>query len=104
MVAPVAIEVSKAKSIEKTLLTELANEAHVSDWQNLRWFAVGGDKPRAIIVMTRGANKHRVATISANKTPDAWESWKPVLDEWLAERARTNKGRVSHKKLKTGKL
>ena len=92
------------QTIERGLLTEIANEAHVKDWHDLRWFAVGGDKPRSIVVKTRGANSRTVKTISANNNPDAWESWKPVLNEWLAERARTNKRRVSHKNLKTGKL
>lgn len=95
--------VSKPKDIEKTLLTEIAKEAHVSDWTGLRWFHIGGDKPRAIIVLTRGKNPVRVKTISANKTPELWESWKPVLAEWKAERAKTNK-RVNHGKLKTGGL
>lgn len=92
------------QTIEKNLLAEIANEAHVTAFGDLRWFAVGGDSPRSIVVKTRGANSYTVKTISANNNPEAWESWKPVLDEWLAERARTNKGRVSHKKLKTGKL
>lgn len=89
---------------ERELLTEIANEAHVQDWHELRWFAIGGDKPRAIIVLTRGKKKRRVKTISANIDPVAWESWQPVLAEWKFERAKTNKKRVSHKKLKTGRL
>jgi len=92
------------QTIERNLLAGIANEAHVGTWQDLRWFAVGGDNPRAIIVMRRGANKQRVKTISANLDPDAWESWKPVLADLQAERGKTNKRRVSHKKLQTGKL
>lgn len=106
MLAPIAEEtgVSKAKTIEKGLLTSIANEARVKDWHDLRWFAVGGDKPRAIIVMKRGANKQRVKTISANIDPDAWESWKPVLADLKAQRQKTNKRRISHKNLQTGKM
>ena len=86
------------------MLTEIANEAHVSDWQDLRWFAVGGDNPRSIVVLRRGANKKSVKTISAKLDPVAWESWKPVLADLQTERGKTNKRRVSHKKLQTGKL
>lgn len=92
------------QTIEKTLLAEIANEAHVTEFGELRWFAVGGDNPRSIVVKTRGANSRTVKTISANNNPEAWESWQPVLGEWLAERVRTNKRRVNHKNLKTGKL
>lgn len=91
-------------TIERGLLAEIANEAHIKDWHDLRWFAVGGDKPRAIIVMKRGANKKRVKTISANLDPEAWESWQPVLADLKAQRQKTNKRRVSHKDLKTGKM
>jgi len=86
------------------LLTEIANEAHVKDWHDLRWFAVGGDKPRSIVILRRGANKKSVKTISAKLDPVAWESWKPVLADLQAERGKTNKRRVSHKKLQTGKM
>ena len=105
VVAPVAFEVvSKAETIKEGLLTKIANEAHVKDWHDLRWFAVGGDKPRAIIVMRRGANKERIKTISANIDPEAWDSWQPVLAELKAERNKANKRRISHKKLQTGKM
>jgi hypothetical protein len=96
--------VSKVKTIERNLLAGIANEAHVGDWHDLRWFAIGGDNPRAIIVLKRGANGKRVKTISANLDPTAWESWKPVLADLQAERGKTNKRRVSHKKLQTGKI
>jgi hypothetical protein len=86
------------------LLTEIANEAHVKDWHDLRWFAVGGDNPRAIVILRRGANKKSVKTISAKLDPAAWESWKPVLADLKAEKQKTNKRRVSHKKLKTGRM
>lgn len=92
------------QTIERGLLTEIANEAHVKDWHDLRWFAVGGDNPRAIIVLKRGANKKRVKTISANIDPEAWASWQPVLADLKAQRQRTNKRRISHKDLKTGKM
>jgi hypothetical protein len=85
------------------LLTEIANEAHVS-WKDLRWFAVGGDKPRSIVIVRRGANKKSVKTISEKRDPVAWESWKPVLADLKAEKQKTNKRRVSHKKLQTGRL
>lgn len=105
MTAPVAFEVvSKVKTIEKGLLTDIANEAHVSDWKDLRWYHIGGVKPRAIIVCKRGKNPDRVKTISANIDPAAWESWKPVLTDLLAQKAKTNKSRMSHKNLQTGKM
>lgn len=91
-------------AIEKTLLTGIANEAHVSDWQKLRWFPVGGDAPRSIVVVTRGKDSEQVCTISRTNNPEAWQTWQPVLAEWLAERARTNRKRVDHNKLQTGKL
>ena len=100
---PIA-EQTSLLATEKSLLTGIANEAHVSDWQKLRWFPVGGDTPRSIVVQTRGANKRTVCTISRTNNPEAWETWKPVLTEWLAERARTNKKRVNHDKLQTGKI
>ena len=84
------------------MLTDIANEAHVGDWKDLRWFAVGGDNPRSIVVMRKGSKKS-VKTIS-RRDPDAWESWKPVLADLQAERRKTNKRRVFHKKLQTGKL
>lgn len=101
---PIA-EVSKTpKEQERELLTEIANEASVSDWHDLRWFHVGGNKPRAIIVCKRGKSPDRVKTISANKTPEAWKSWQPVLEELLTEKKKNGKKRMSHKKLQTGKI
>lgn len=88
---------------ETALLTEIANEAHVSNWKDLRWYHVGGNNPRAIIVLKRGANKERVKTISANIDQQAWESWQPVLSDLLARRANGNR-RVSHAELQTGKM
>ena len=103
VLTPVALQ-TKPAEIERELLTEIANEANVSDWHDLRWFAVGGDHPRSIVVVRRGKDKQTVTTISRTNNPAAWESWKPVLAELQAERAITNKRRVSHKKLQTGKL
>jgi hypothetical protein len=68
----------------------------------LKWFAVGGDTPRAIVVLRKGTRKS-IKTIS-KRDPVAWESWQPVLAELKAKKQRTNKKRVSHKELKTGKL
>ena len=105
--APIAEEVPEitVKQQEQTLLAEIANEAHVDSWQDLRWFAVGGDKPRSIVIVKRGSKPvQTVKTISSTNNPVAWESWKPVLTELLAERGRTNKRRVSHDVLPTGKM
>jgi len=96
--------VSKVQTIEKNLLAEIANEAHITNTGDLRWFAVGGDNPRSIVVVRRGANKKSVKTISEKLDPEAWASWQPVLADWKAERSKTNKKRVSHAKLQTGKM
>lgn len=93
-----------AEQQEQTLLTEIANKAQgVSNWQDLRWFAVGGNNPRAIVIVKRGKDKTQVANISPSN-PEAWQSWQPVLAQWLAERAQTNNRRVNHDKLPTGKI
>lgn len=95
---------SKPADIKRELLTDIAKEAHVGSWEDLRWYHVGGNKPRSIVVLKRGANKELVKTISANNNPDGWESWQPVLAELLAEKRKHGKKRMSHKKLQTGKL
>lgn len=106
MQTPVLVPVAEKKTaeVEQGLLTEIANEANVSDWRDLRWFAVGGNKPRSIVVVRRGKSKQTVTTISKTNNPTAWASWEPVLVELQTERAKTNKHRVSHDKLKTGSI
>ena len=88
------------EALKTRLLTDIASDAHVSDWKDLRWFVVG-KPPRSIVVVKRGKKPLTVCTISANNNPESWETWKPVLEEWLAERAN---GRVDHRKLQTGRL
>ena len=95
--------VSKSEQLAKPLIESIANETH-EQTSKIRWFHVGGDNPRAVIVMLRGANRKRLKTISANIDKAEWESWQPVLGELLAERKATGKRRISHKKLQTGKL
>lgn len=99
MQTPIALPIPKVR--ETQLLTEIASEAHIGDWKDLRWFAVGSP-PRSIVIVKRGKYPLTVCTISKTNNPDAWESWKPVLAEWLVERA--NSKRVNHSKLKTGKI
>lgn len=100
---PIA-EQTKPAEIEKSLLTEIANEAHVSDWKDLRWFVVG-KTPRSIVVVRRGTKPvQTVCTISKTNNPEAWQTWQPVLVDWRAEKERTNGKRVNHDKLQTGKL
>lgn len=97
-------EQTKPKEIEKSLLTEIANDAHVSNWRDLRWYAVG-NPPRSIVVVKRGSKPvQTVCTISKTHNPEAWQTWQPVLAEWQAEKSKTNGKRVSHDKLKTGKI
>ncbi len=104
-IAEKANEVQTPQQKEQTLLTEVANEAHVNSWQDLRWFAVGGKSPRSIVIVKRGGKPvQTVRTISKTHNPEAWESWQPVLSEWLAERERTNGKRVSHEKISVGSL
>jgi hypothetical protein len=93
------------KQQEQTLLIEVANDAHIGSWKDLRWFAVGGDKPRSIVIVKRGSKPvQTVLTISKTHNPEAWESWQPVLMELRAEKTRTNGKRVSHEKLSIGRL
>ncbi len=91
-----------AEEIAVELLTEIANEAN-TDWKGLRWYHVGGNNPRAVIVLKRGANKERVKTISANIDMQAWQSWQPVLADLLARRANGSK-RVNHAELESGRM
>jgi len=94
----------KPKEVERQLLTEIANKANTDSWKDLRWFVVG-KVPRSIVVVKRGGKPvQTVATISKTNNPVAWESWQPVLAEWLAERERTNGKRVSHEKIPVGNL
>lgn len=88
------------KQTEEKLLTEFANTLVDVSWQDLRWTPVAN---RAIVIQRRGKDRSVLQTISAANTPDAWESWKPVLAEWNAERARTNK-RTNHNDFGKGKL
>jgi len=106
---PVA-EQTKPAEVEKKLLTEIANEANTEatynhlEWKDLRWFVVG-KVPRSIVVVRRGSKPViTVCTISKTNNPDAWDSWQPVLAEWLAERERTNGKRVNHEKLPAGRM
>lgn len=100
----------KPKEVERQLLTEIANRENEAatynylEWKDLRWFVVG-KVPRSIVVVRRGAKPViTVCTISKTNNPIAWESWQPVLAEWLAERERTNGKRVSHEKIPVGHL
>jgi len=100
---PIA-EQTKPAEVERKLLTEIANEANTANWKDLRWFVVG-KVPRSIVVVKRGGKPvQTVATISKTNNPEAWDSWQPVLTEWLAERERTNGKRVSHEKFTTGNM
>ena len=92
---------NEPKQIEKALLTEIAQEAHVSNWNDLRWFVVG-NPPRSIVVVRRGKHPKQVLSISKTNNADVWETWQPVLKEWLA--MRTNGKRVDHGKLQTGEI
>jgi len=67
----------------------------------LRWFCVG-NPVRAIVIVTRGKQTKQVKTISKTNTPEAWESWQPVLAEWRNER-KTNK-RTNHEKFGKGEM
>ncbi len=89
---------------ETALLTAIAEEAHVSR-DDLRWYPVGGDKPRSIVIKKRGANSGAVVkTISRTNNPEAWASWEPVLAQWLAIRANNGRKRVKHENLPVGKI
>jgi len=88
---------------EKKLLTEIANEANVTDWRGLRWYHVGGNSPRSIVVLTRGKHPRTVKTISQTNNPQAWQSWQPVLADLLARRANGSK-RVNHAELESGRM
>jgi len=92
-----------ASQKEAELLTEIANEANVTDWRGLRWYHVGGNSPRSIVVLTRGKHPRTVKTISQTNNPQAWESWKPVLADLLARRANGSK-RVNHSELESGRM
>lgn len=93
------------KQQEEALLTEIANTAGVTGWQDLRWFAIGGENPRSVVIVKRGSKPTQtVCTISRTNNPDAWASWQPVLAQLRSERGRTNKKRVSHSTLPTGKM
>lgn len=98
---------------ETRLLTQIAGEynTHVSaaqtpangslTWADLRWWIIGSP-PRAVAIVTRGKIATQVKTVSKTNTPDLWESWQPVIREWLAERA--NGKRQNHDKLTAGKI
>ena len=93
------------KQQEQTLLAEIATTANVDSWKDLRWFAVGGDNPRSIVIVKRGSKPvQTVCTISRTNNAQAWESWKEVLAQLQTERGRTNKKRVDHSTLPTGKI
>ena len=91
-----------AEELAVELLTEIANEAK-TDWKGLRWYHVGGNTPRSIVVLTRGKNPRTVKTISQTNNPQAWQSWQPVLADLLARRANGSK-RVNHAELESGRM
>ena len=93
----------KPKEVERQLLTQIATEANTESWKDLRWYVIGGNTPRAIIVCKRGKKPERVQTISKGTNPEAWTRWQPVLAEWLSERDKTGK-RVNHEKLQNSPL
>lgn len=91
------------EEVAEELLTEIANEANITDWKGLRWYHVGGNTPRSIVVLTRGKNPRTVKTISQTNNPQAWQSWQPVLADLLARRANGSK-RVNHAELESGRM
>lgn len=97
------MDVNQLQTVENKLLAEVAREANIANTDDLRWFHVGGESPRSIVIKTRGANSRTVKTISANNDLQAWRSWEPVLAELLAIRKQGSK-RVNHKKLPVGKI
>lgn len=103
-IAEKANKVQTPQQQERVLLTEVANEAHVDSWKDLRWFAVGGENPRSIVIVKRGKKAQTVRTISKTNNPEAWASWQPVLAELQTEKKRTNGKRVNHEKLQTGRM
>lgn len=70
----------------------------------MRWFAIGGDKPRSIVVVTRGKKAQTVKTISKTNNPELWLSWQPVLVELKARKEQTNKKRINHDILPIGEM